>query len=210
MNFDKYTQNAQAAIADCQNIAIENGQQQLEGEHLHLALLRQREGLVPRLLAYMGLDVNTLMGEVQREIDRLPKVSGSSDQLYASRRFAKLLVDAEKTAEQFKDEYVSVEHLYLALVEENGTPSAAIFRRYGIDKEKLLQALTKVRGSQRVTSQNPEESYEALTKYGRDLVEAARQGKLDPVIGRDAAICISLSAPIKGSSALLHIPEAVS
>ena len=188
MNFDKYTQNAQAAIADCQNIAIENGQQQLEGEHLHLALLRQREGLVPRLLAYMGLDVNTLMGEVQREIDRLPKVSGSSDQLYASRRFAKLLVDAEKTAEQFKDEYVSVEHLYLALVEENGTPSAAIFRRYGIDKEKLLQALTKVRGSQRVTSQNPEESYEALTKYGRDLVEAARQGKLDPVIGRDAEI----------------------
>ena len=188
MNFDKYTQNAQAAIADCQNIAIENGQQQLEGEHLHLALLRQREGLVPRLLTYMGLDVNTLMGEVQREIDRLPKVSGSSDQLYASRRFAKLLVDAEKTAEQFKDEYVSVEHLYLALVEENGTPSAAIFRRYGIDKEKLLQALTKVRGSQRVTSQNPEESYEALTKYGRDLVEAARQGKLDPVIGRDAEI----------------------
>ena len=176
MNFDKYTQNAQAAIADCQNIAIENGQQQLEGEHLHLALLRQREGLVPRLLTYMGLDVNTLMGEVQREIDRLPKVSGSSDQLYASRRFAKLLVDAEKTAEQFKDEYVSVEHLYLALVEENGTPSAAIFRRYGIDKEKLLQALTKVRGSQRVTSQNPEESYEALTKYGRDLVRRPGRG----------------------------------
>ena len=188
MNFDKYTQNAQAAIADAQDIAIENGQQQLEGEHLHLALLRQREGLVPRLLTYMGLDVNALMGEVQREIDRLPKVSGGGGQLYASRRFTKLLMDAEKTAEQFKDEYVSVEHLYLALAEESGTPSAAIFRRYGIDKEKLLQALTKVRGSQRVTSQNPEESYEALTKYGRDLVEAARQGKLDPVIGRDSEI----------------------
>ena len=188
MNFDKYTQNAQAAIADAQDIAIENGQQQLEGEHLHLALLRQREGLVPRLLTYMGLDVNTMMGEVQREIDRLPKVSGGGGQLYASRRFTKLLMDAEKTAEQFKDEYVSVEHLYLALAEESGTPSAAIFRRYGIDKEKLLQALTKVRGSQRVTSQNPEESYEALTKYGRDLVEAARQGKLDPVIGRDSEI----------------------
>ena len=188
MNFDKYTQNAQAAIADAQDIAIENGQQQLEGEHLHLALLRQREGLVPRLLTYMGLDVNTLMGEVQREVDRLPKVSGGGVQLYASRRFTKLLMDAEKTAEQFKDEYVSVEHLYLALAEESGTPSAAIFRRYGIDKEKLLQALTKVRGSQRVTNQNPEESYEALTKYGRDLVEAARQGKLDPVIGRDGEI----------------------
>ena len=188
MNFDKYTQNAQAAVADCQNIAIENGQQQLEGEHLHLALLRQQDGLVPKLLTYMGLDVDTLIRQVQQEIDRLPKVSGGSDQLYASRRFSKLLMAAEKNAQQFKDEYVSVEHLYLALVDESGTPSARIFRQYGIDREKLLQALTKVRGSQRVTSQNPEESYEALTKYGRDLVEMARQGKLDPVIGRDAEI----------------------
>ena len=189
MNFDQYTQNAQQAVADCQSIAVENGQQQLEGEHLHLALLRQREGLVPRLLTYMGLDVEVLAGEVQREIDRLPKVSGSgADQLYAGRRFAQLLAAAERTARQFKDEYVSVEHLYLALVDESGSPSAKLFRQYGIDKEKLLQALTKVRGSQRVTSQNPEESYEALTKYGRDLVEMARQGKLDPVIGRDAEI----------------------
>ena len=122
------------------------------------------------------------------EIDKLPKVSGSGDQLYASRRFSQLLMAAEKNAQQFKDEYVSVEHLYLALVDENGTPSARIFRQYGIDREKLLQALTKVRGSQRVTSQNPEENYEALSKYGRDLVEMARQGKLDPVIGRDAEI----------------------
>ena len=128
------------------------------------------------------------MRQVQREIDKLPKVSGGSDQLYASRRFSQLLLAAEKNAEQFKDEYVSVEHLYLALVDENGTPSSRIFRSYGIDREKLLQALTKVRGSQRVTSQNPEEGYEALTKYGRDLVEMARQGKLDPVIGRDAEI----------------------
>ncbi len=188
MNFDKYTQNAQAAVADCQSIAIENGQQQLDGEHLHLALLRQQDGLVPRLLTYMGLDVETLARQVQGEIDRLPKVSGGSDQLYASRRFSQLLTAAERIAQQFKDEYVSVEHLYLALAEESGTPSARIFRQYGIDKEKLLQALTKVRGSQRVTSQNPEESYEALSKYGRDLVEMARQGKLDPVIGRDAEI----------------------
>ena len=188
MNFDKYTQNAQAAVADCQSIAIENGQQQLDGEHLHLALLRQQDGLVPRLLTYMGLDVETLARQVQGEIDKLPKVSGGSDQLYASRRFSQLLTAAERIAQQFKDEYVSVEHLYLALAEESGTPSAKIFRQYGIDKEKLLQALTKVRGSQRVTSQNPEESYEALSKYGRDLVEMARQGKLDPVIGRDAEI----------------------
>ncbi len=189
MDFEKYTQNAQAAVADCQSIAIENGQQQLEGEHLHLALLRQRDGLVPRLLTYMGLDVETLAREVQREIDKLPKVTGSGvDQLYMSRRFSQLLTAADQIAQQFKDEYVSVEHLYLALAGENGTPSARIFRQYGIDKEKLLQALTKVRGSQRVTSQNPEDSYEALAKYGRDLVEMARQGKLDPVIGRDAEI----------------------
>ncbi len=188
VNFDRYTQNAQAAVADCQSIALENGQQQLEGEHLHLALLRQQDGLVPRLLTYMGLDVNTLMSQVQQEVDKLPKVSGGSDQLYASRRFSRLLLDAEKNAQQFKDEYVSVEHLYLALVDETGTPSARIFRQYGIDREKILQALTKVRGSQRVTSQNPEENYEALSKYGRDLVDMARQGKLDPVIGRDAEI----------------------
>lgn len=189
MNFEKFTQNAQQAVADSQAIAIENGQQQLEGEHLHLALLRQREGLVPRLLTYMGLDVEVLSREVQGEIDRLPKVYGGGDgQLYASRRFSQLLTSAERAAGQFKDEYVSVEHLYLALVEESNTPSAKIFRQYGIDKEKLLQALTRVRGSQRVTSQNPEESYEALAKYGRDLVEMARQGKLDPVIGRDAEI----------------------
>ena len=189
MNFDRYTQNAQQAVSDSQSIAVANGQQQLEGEHLHLALLRQQGGLVPRLLTYMGLDVETLAGEVQREIDRLPKVSGGgAGQLYASRAFSQLLLAAEENARQFKDEYVSVEHLYLALADENGTPSAKIFRQYGIDREKLLQALTKVRGSQRVTSQNPEESYEALSKYGRDLVEMARQGKLDPVIGRDAEI----------------------
>ncbi len=189
MNFDKYTQNAQAVVAGSQSIAVENGQQQLDGEHLHLALLRQREGLVPRLLAYMGLDVETLSEEVQREIDRLPKVSGTGvDQLYASRRFSQLLTAAENNAQQFKDDYVSVEHLYLALADESGTPSAKIFRQYRIDREKILQALTKVRGSQRVTSQNPEENYEALKKYGRDLVEMARQGKLDPVIGRDAEI----------------------
>ncbi len=189
MNFDRYTQNAQQAVADCQSAAVENGQQEIGGEHLHLALLRQRDGLVPRLLAYMGLDVETLAGEVQREIDRLPKVSGDgAGQLYASRRLSQLFTAAEQIAQQFKDEYVSVEHLYLALAEESGTPSAKLFQRYGIDKEKLLQALTKVRGSQRVTSQNPEEGYEALEKYGRDLVEMARQGKLDPVIGRDAEI----------------------
>ena len=109
MNFDKYTQNAQQAVADCQSIAIANGQQQLEGEHLHLALLRQREGLVPRLLAYMGLDVETLAGEVERELERLPKVSGGgAEELYASRRFTQLLTAAEAIAGQFKDELLGM------------------------------------------------------------------------------------------------------
>ena len=188
MNFEKYTQNAQAAIAASQTLALTNGQQEVRSEHLHLALLQQEEGLVPRLLTYMGLDVKVLMEEVQQEIDRLPKVSGSNAQLYAGRDYTKLLADAEHTAGQFKDEYVSVEHLYLALVDETATASAKIFKKYGVDREKLLQALNKVRGNQRVTSQNPEENYEALSKYGRDLVEMARQGKLDPVIGRDAEI----------------------
>jgi len=187
MNFDKYTQNARSAVAESQNVAMNNGQQQVDGEHLHLALLDQKDGLVTKLLTYMGLDAETIRRQVQQEIDKLPKVSGG-DQIYASRRLAQLFTDAEKIAEQFKDEYVSVEHLYLALIDEHGTPSEKLFRQWGVDREKFLQALTRVRGSQRVTSENPEESYEAIAKYGRDLVEMARQGKLDPVIGRDAEI----------------------
>ena len=115
-------------------------------------------------------------------------VSGNADNMYSSRRLSQLLMRAEKIAEEFKDEYVSVEHLYLALLEEKGTPSAKIFAKYNINKNKFLEALSKVRGNQRVTSQNPEDNYDALNKYGRDLVEMAREGKLDPVIGRDAEI----------------------
>ena len=106
--------------------------------------------------------------------------------MYASRRFNQLIMTAEKNAEQFKDEYVSVEHMYMALLDEKGTPSAKIFTKLGITKDKFLEALSKVRGNQRVTSENPEDNYDALNKYGRDLVDMARQGKLDPVIGRDA------------------------
>ncbi|MBR4956077.1 MAG: ATP-dependent chaperone ClpB [Clostridia bacterium] len=188
MTFDKYTQNAQAVIADSQSIALEYGQQQLEGEHLHLALMRQNDGMIPKLLSYLGLDKAAVLSDVQQAVDRLPKVSGNASQLYAGRRFSKLVTDAQRIAEQFKDEYVSVEHLYLALLEDTGGSDIKIFRKYGIDKEKILQALSKVRGNQRVTSQNPEDGYEALQKYGRDLVEIARQGKLDPVIGRDSEI----------------------
>ena len=188
MNIEKYTQNAQSAIIDCQNIAIEEGHQQIDGEHLHLALLMQKDGLIPKLLKFMEANTGELIGALESEIDKLPKVSGSAENMYSTRRLQQIFLNAEKKAEKMKDEYISVEHLYLALLDERNTPSAAIFKRYGITKEKFLDALNKVRGNQRVTSQNPEENYDALNKYGRDLVEMAREGKLDPVIGRDSEI----------------------
>ena len=188
MNIEKYTQNAQNAIMDCQNIAIEEGHQQIDAEHLHLALIRQRDGLIPKLLKYMEVNPADIESALEAELAKLPKVSGGSDSMYTGRRLQQILLNAEKKAEQMKDEYVSVEHFYLAFLDESRTPSAEILRRWGVDKNRFLDALNKVRGNQRVTSSNPEENYDALNKYGRDLVEMARQGKLDPVIGRDAEI----------------------
>ena len=186
MDFDKFTEKAQSAIVDCQNYAISEGHQQLDGEHLHLALVKQDQGLIGRLLDYMEIPKADIVAQLEATLSRLPKVQGG--QLYASQRFNQLLMQAEKIAGEFKDEFVSVEHLYLALLDEKNTPSADIFRKFGVTRDRFLQALSKVRGNQRITSSNPEDSYEALTKYGRDLVEDARAGKLDPVIGRDAEI----------------------
>lgn len=188
MNIEKYTQNAQQAIMDCQNIAISEGHQMLDGEHLHMALMMQKDGLIPKLIKFMNIDPTSIIVDLEEEMEKLPKVSGAADNMYSSRRLSQILMKAEKIADDFKDEYVSVEHLYLALLEERGTPSSKIFSKFGIDKNKFLDALSKVRGNQRVTSQNPEDNYDALNKYGRDLVEMAREGKLDPVIGRDAEI----------------------
>lgn len=188
MNIEKFTQNAQQAIMDGQNIAISEGHQMLDGEHLHLALLQQTDGLIPKLLKFMEVDPHLIIADLEEEMEKLPKVSGGGDNIYSSRRLSTILMNAEKNAESFKDEYVSVEHIYLALLDEKGTPSAKIFAKYHIDRNKFLEALSKVRGNQRVTSQNPEDNYDALNKYGRDLVEMAREGKLDPVIGRDSEI----------------------
>ena len=187
MNFEKWTERAQNAVMESQNIAISLGHQQMDAEHLHLALLQQEDGLIPKLLKNMNVDPEAVRIDVNGELSKLPKVQGS-DSLYSSRRMNQILMDAEKNAAQFKDEYVSVEHIYLALLDEKNTASAQIFKKYGITKDKFLQALSKVRGNQRVTSQNPEDNYEALEKYGRDLVDLARKGKLDPVIGRDSEI----------------------
>ena len=188
MNVEKYTQNAQQIVIECQNIAVAMGNQMVDGEHVHLALLKQQDGLIPKLLTAMGIDVAQVTADVEAEVDKIAKVSGGSDNMYGTRRFNKIFMDAEALAEQFKDEYVSVEHIYLALIGERGTPSDKIMSKYGITKDKFLAELTKVRGNQRITSQTPEDNYEALSKYGRDLVEMARDGKLDPVIGRDSEI----------------------
>lgn len=168
MNFDKFTQKAQMAILECQNIGIQEGHQQLDGEHLHLALMKMEDGLIPKLLTTMNVKVYDIEAELQDEIDKLPKVHGGNENMYYSRRFNQLLINAEKIADQFKDEYVSVEHLYMALLDEKNTPSAKIFSKYNITKDRFLQELTKVRGNQRVTSQNPEENYDALNKYGSE------------------------------------------
>ncbi|SEF24552.1 ATP-dependent Clp protease ATP-binding subunit ClpB [Amycolatopsis pretoriensis] len=192
MDMSKLTQKSQEALQEAQSVAGRLGHTETDGEHLLLALLDQPEGLVPRLLAQTGADVDALRAAVETELGRRPKVTGpgaSPGQVYVTRRLAGLLDAAEREARRLKDEYVSVEHLVLALAEE-GTASAAgrILRDHGVTRDSFLTALTKVRGNQRVTSATPEGAYEALEKYGRDLVADGRAGKLDPVIGRDTEI----------------------
>lgn len=188
MNIEKYTQKMQTAVMDAQNLAVENGQQTLEVSHLHLAILSDRDGLIPKLLYAMNVDVDSMRRDVQASVDGLPKVSGGDGQVYMSAKLNKVFIDAEKTAADFKDEYVSVEHAYMAIIKAGDPETDKILRKYGVNRDEFLKALTMVRGNQRVTNQNPEDSYDALNKYGTDLVEAARAGKLDPVIGRDQEI----------------------
>ncbi|NLT97735.1 MAG: ATP-dependent chaperone ClpB [Christensenellaceae bacterium] len=188
MNMDRLTEKAMAAVAAAQEAGIRRGHQQIDGEHLHYALASQQDGLIPKLLGYMGVDTALYLRSLENEMGKLPRVQGASASVYASRRFTELLVKAQDEAKRFKDEYTGVEHLYIALLKERGTPSANIFRQFGITLENFMQALTKVRGNQRVTSQNPEETYDSLKRFGRDLVEMAKQGKIDPVIGRDSEI----------------------
>lgn len=187
MNIDKYTQNAQQAVMEAQQKVIEYGQQEMDVEHLHLALIEDPEGLIPRLLDVMGVDAAQYKKALEQELASRPKVSGNT-QPYASRRLNETLVRAEKAMKEFKDEYVSVEHLYLAILEDKDRKNKALLGQFGITKDQFLQALSQVRKNQRVTSQNPEDSYDVLKKYGQELVEAAAKNKLDPVIGRDEEI----------------------
>ncbi len=185
---DNYTNNAQSALIEAQDLAVSLGNSEVTPEHLHYALLKQDEGLIPKLLKYMDAKPDLLVADLNDELNKLPKVSGNASQVYASRQLSQVITEAGNIAERMKDEYISVEHLYIALLNIDPPVSSKLFRRYGITKDGFLEALTKVRGNQRITSDNPEDSYDALAKYGRDLVDMAKEGKLDPVIGRDSEI----------------------
>jgi ATP-dependent Clp protease ATP-binding subunit ClpB len=192
MDMNAFTQKSQQALSEAQAAAVRLGHQQVDAEHLLLALLQQDQGLVPRLLEKAGYDAGSYTAKLGEELSRQPRVSGpgsSPGSIYVTPRLNEVLVRAQDLAKSLKDEYVSVEHVFLALLDEPpGTPIGRLNAKFGVDKNKILTALTAVRGGQRVTSADPEGTYEALQKYGRDLVEEAKKGKLDPVIGRDEEI----------------------
>jgi ATP-dependent Clp protease ATP-binding subunit ClpB len=190
MDINRFTEKLQEAVRAAQSMAIRYGNQQIDVEHLLAALLEQENGLAPSILAKAGLNPETLLRRLQTELDRMPKVSGPSggpDQVYVTSRLNRALTAAEDEARKLKDEYISVEHVLLALTDDSG-PAGRILKEFGLNRERLMQALREVRGNQRVTSQNPEATYEALERYGRDLTKQAAQNKLDPVIGRDEEI----------------------
>ncbi|HEX2253242.1 MAG TPA: ATP-dependent chaperone ClpB [Thermoanaerobaculia bacterium] len=192
MDLNKLTMKSQEALQAAQARAVRHGHQQVDGEHLLLALLEQPDGLVPRLMQRVDVPVEAVQARLEDELGRRPSVSGPGAEpgkIYLTQRLQQVLVRAEDEARRLKDEYVSVEHLVLALLDEGTTTGAGrVLREHGLDRDRFLSALTAVRGSQRVTSASPEASYEALEKYGVDLVTQARRGKMDPVIGRDAEI----------------------
>ena len=192
MSLEKLTQKAQEALQTAQTKAVRYGHQEVDGEHLLLALLEQSDGLVPQLVERMGTTAESLKSRVEKELDCMAKVSGGATEagkVYVTQRFNRLLVKADDEARRLKDEYISVEHLLLALVDEGKvTPAGKILIEAGITRSCVLEQLQSIRGNQRVTTDNPEQAYEALKKYGSDLVAMARSGKLDPVIGRDTEI----------------------
>ena len=188
MNAEKFTRKALEAVQDAQRIANENGNQRLEQVHLLQALLSAEEGLIPKLLSRMGTDNAAFLLAVEQNISTMPKVSGGNGQLYLSNELSRALDEAEKQMAAMKDSYVSVEHLFLGLLEQSDKTVKELFHRFNVQKNAFLQALREVRGNAQVNSDNPEDTYDVLNKYGTDLVERARQHKLDPVIGRDEEI----------------------
>lgn len=190
MNLNKLTQKSQEALSEAQNIAIQYGHQEIDVEHLTLALLSQKDGLIPSILEKIGASAAALSTRVRTLLQQKPRITGGydKDRLYLSQNLSQVLTDAEKRAAALKDEYISVEHLFAAIIDCTRSPVAKVIAESGIRSDAFLKALESVRGSTRVQSANPEETYDALKKYGIDLVDYARSGKLDPVIGRDSEI----------------------
>ena len=191
MNTNQFTQKTMEALQAAQRIAVEYANNAVEQEHLLAALAQQQDGLIPQLLTTMGADPNAFAQAAMQKIEELPRVTGSGrepDKIYIGTDLDRALNAAEAQAKQMKDEYVSVEHVFLGILQRPGKAAAELFKMFGITTEKFMQQLSAVRGNQRVTSDNPEDTYNALKKYGQDLVEMAKANKLDPVIGRDTEI----------------------
>ena len=187
MNINKFTQKSMEAVQNCEKLAYEYGNQQIEQEHLFYSLLTLDDSLILKLLTKMGISKELITNEAQQKLAGLPKVSGSS-QVYISNDLNKVLINAEDESKAMGDEYVSVEHIFLSMLKYADRTMKELFRQYGITRDTFLQALSTVRGNQRVVSDNPEATYDTLEKYGYDLVEHAKDQKLDPVIGRDSEI----------------------
>jgi ATP-dependent Clp protease ATP-binding subunit ClpB len=188
MDLNKFTQKSIEAVQKSQEVAIKYGNPQLEEIHIHYGLMSQEDGLIPKVISYMGENKDLVRADLEREIDNLPKQSGGGGSVYPSRIYTKVLLDSEEEAKKFGDEYVGVEHIYISLLKQKNTISEKIFKKYNINLQRFLEALKKIRGNQTITSDNPESTYNVLKKYGKDLVEDAREGKIDPVIGRDSEI----------------------
>ena len=188
MQLEKFTMKSQEALQEAQSLAQNKGHQQIEPEHLLKILLARPEGIVPSVLRKMGVEIQAIEAEVDEAVNNLPQVSGAGLQIYMSSTLNQILEKAFAIADKMKDEYVSQEHLVLAILDASHTKAGQALTGHGVNKDTFLQALVSIRGSQRITDPNPEEKYQALEKYGRDLTSFARSGKLDPVIGRDDEI----------------------
>ena len=191
MNIEQMTQKTREALQAAQRIAVEYSNNAVEQEHLLAALAQQQDGLIPQMLQTLGVDANAFANAALQKVEALPRVTGSGrdpEKIYISGDLDRALNAAEQQAKQMKDEYISVEHVFLGILQRPGNAASEIFKTFGITTEKFMQTLSTVRGNQRVTSDNPEDTYNALKKYGQDLVEMARANKLDPVIGRDSEI----------------------
>ena len=188
IKFDKFTIKAQEAIGEAQQIASSYNHQEIRGEHLLLALINQKDGVIPSILQKLEVSSEELKVKLEKPLEKIPQVYGGSGGQHIGKELNDILNSAQQEAQKVKDEYVSTEHLFIALVEAEGTRVSNILKAEGISKNKIYQALLNIRGSQRVTDQNPEGKYQALERYSRDLTELAKRDKLDPVIGRDDEI----------------------